>query len=115
MNDYLCDCYSNLMSKGHEPLSSTTLYIIHSRRYEKPYSTYVRAQLDNMKRFILTCVDDNKLNTSNVLDKEAVSRLLVSELDEHDYIVAFKELIHENELIRNMLVEAIETEDISDI
>ena len=34
----------------YEPLSSTSLYIIHSRRYEKPYKQDVKESIDNLMR-----------------------------------------------------------------
>ena len=88
-----------------EPLSSTMLYLIHTNKYDKPYSKDVKEQLDKYKCFILSMFKNNALNVYNVFDVdyiyEQISKFLnkpCDEIDEHEYNISFNELINENVL-----------------
>lgn len=99
----------------YEPLSSTSLYIIHSRRYEKPYKQDVKESIDNFKTYIMQQVEDGKINSENIFNRNHIIQLIQQytkyneqdELAEHDYCAAFEELIEGNENIYNLCLQAL--------
>ena len=97
------------------PLSSTSLYIIHSRRYVKPYKPDVKESIDAYKTYILRQVDKGEINSRNTFDRNHIIQLIqqytrynyCDELAENDYCSAFEELIEENENIYSLCMQTL--------
>ena len=89
-----------------EPLSSAMLYIIHTREYDKPYPERVKQRIDRNKLFILNMIETGELDESNVFDRNDINEKVFiitgnrdSQIDEHEYMIAFCELIRENDVV----------------
>lgn len=93
-----------------EPLSSAMMYIIHTKDYDKPYPERVKQRIDRNKLHILNMIETGELNESNVFDRNVINEKVFvitgnrdSQIDEHEYMIAFCELIRENESVMELV------------
>lgn len=91
-----------------EPLTSTSLYIIHTHEYDKPFNDRTQARIDNMKRLIINNIKTNVLNESNVFNRAFIDSLVSNnELSEYEYFISFRELIDSNDEVYKLCCRVI--------
>ena len=92
----------------YEPLSNVSLYLIHTDRYNKPYKSDVKEIIDKHKERILRLIENNELNSKNAFDRTYIRQLNdYDELLEHEYMLAFEDLIEENETVYKLCLQTM--------
>ena len=114
--DVLNNYYKRMSSQRKwEPLSSTQLYLIHTNRYDKPYTNEVKEIIDGYKNYIMEMINNLTLNESNVLNRDFIDDCIIKyigrdeldEISEHEYFLAFNDLVRDEPLAYNICVNAL--------
>ena len=91
-----------------EPLTNVSLYLIHSKRYNKPYKPDVKEIMDKHKERILRLIETKELNSKNAFDRAYIRRLNdCDEMLEHECVQAFVDLIEENETVYKLCLQTL--------
>ena len=91
-----------------EPLTTVSLYLIHTDRYNKPYKPDVKEIMDKHKERILRLIETKELNSKNAFDRAYIRQLNdCDELTEHEYTTAFVDLIEENETVYKLCLQTL--------
>ena len=94
-------------------LTSVSLYIIHTDRYDKPYRSDVKEIIDKHKKRILRLIENKELNSKNAFDKTYISQLNnYNELAEYECILAFEDLIEENETVYKLCLQTMKDNNV---
>ena len=92
----------------YEPLTNVSLYLIHTKRYDKPYKPEVKEIIDKQKERILRLIETKELNSKNAFDRTYIRQLNdCNELTEHEYTRAFVDLIEENETVYKLCIQTM--------
>ena len=95
----------------YEPLSNTSLYLIHTHKYDKPYSDEVKQILEKYKNLILNLIESKQMNEDNILDINFIHDAMMKhfkvdyilELVDYEYKLAFEDLMETNDKILDMV------------
>lgn len=102
--------------QNKEPLTAESLYLIHTTKlYQKPYDERVKGNIDSFKEYILKLISEFKLNEGNLLNRKYIDWLVchfkktevLSLIDEHEFLIAFTDLVEENEQVYNLCCKAL--------
>ena len=84
------------------------MYLIHTDRYNKPYKPEVKEIIDKHKEHILRLIETKELNSKNAFDRTYIRQLNdCDEYLEHEYTLAFVDLIEENETVYKLCLQTL--------
>lgn len=117
MTKEIVERFYKAISEHYKPelLTGTSLWLIHTKKYNKPYTEEVKNLIDGYKNYIVGLVTNGTLNESNVLSRDCINECLakyvgiehVDEITKHEYLLAFTDLIKEEPLVRDLCVRAL--------